>query len=473
LSRIGLSANYFGVTIQRIIGDKQKQRKKETIMVKTARLVLLLLSATLALGVASASAQNAVVKEFIQFPGGGQGLYWVPDSGPVSNVAFLVIHRTSDFLRHVSTQELPQRGYSVLGMNARFRNNEADVNWELIALDVRSGVRYLRSQPGIATVILIGHSGGGPTTSYYQAVAENGLTYCQGPNKLSPCSSEQLSGFEASDKADAIVFMDAHPSNTITTLRALNGAVRSEDNPEHTAAFLDPFSIKNGFNPNGDSVFSEQFVNRYSEAQSRRLNRLIHEALRARTRIEKGKHFPTDDDAFVFYRNNARLSNFSTGVHGRTFNPAQLLKNNGTVAAGQIVQTVRAPDPGQKEADATFDGVKFLTLTSFLSANAIRSTHSLNEDEIDWCSSNNSVPCAVASISVPILVMAMQGHYFIRDGEYIYETAASMDKEFIVVEGANHGLGPCDPCAALHNADYSNARTNMFNYIDDWVSARF
>jgi hypothetical protein len=192
-------------------------------------------------------------------------------------------------------------------------------------------------------------------------------------------------------------------------------------------------------------------------------------------KIEDGQFFPTDDDAFIFYRTNARLSNFSTGVHGSTLNPAQLLKNDATVVNGQIVTTVRVPDPSRREADATFDGVKFLTLNSFLSANAIWSTHSLNENEIDWCSSNNSVPCAVASFSpdLPILVMAMQGHYFIRDGEYIYETAASVDKEFIVVEGANHGLGPCGPCAALHNADYSNARTNMFNYIDNWVSARF
>jgi hypothetical protein len=66
------------------------------------------------------------------------------------------------------------------------------------------------------------------------------------------------------------------------------------------------------------------------------------------------------------------------------------------------------------------------------------------------------------------------GHYFIRDGEYIYETSASADKKFIVLEGANHGLGPCAPCAALHNsADYSQARINLFNFIRNWVSDRY
>jgi pimeloyl-ACP methyl ester carboxylesterase len=419
-----------------------------------------------------AQAPTPMMKQFSQFPGGGQGLYWVPSSGPISHIAFLAIHRTGDYLAHPSTQELPRRGFSVLGMNSRFKNNEADVNWELIALDVRAGVRFLRSQPGITTVILIGHSGGGPTTSYYQAVAENGPGYCQGPNKLSECSSSQLAGFTPADKADGIVFLDAHPSNTITTLRALNAAVKEESRPDRLDEDLDPFNPKNGFNPDGDSIFSSNFVEEYSIAQSRRMNNLIAEALHIRASIAAGQHVPTDDDAFIFYRTAARLSNFSTGVHCCTLEPRKLLKNDGTIDASQIVRTVRAPDPGVREEDASFAGTKFLTLTSFLSANAIRSTHSL--DDIDWCSSNNSVPCAVPRISVPILVMAMQGHYFIRDGEHIYESAASLDKEFVVVQGANHGLSPCTPCSELHGgADFSNARINLFNYVRDWVSARF
>jgi pimeloyl-ACP methyl ester carboxylesterase len=425
-------------------------------------------------GSSQSLAQTPMMKQFSQFPGGAQGLYWVPSSGPISHIAFLAIHRTSDYLAHVSTQELPRRGFSVLGMNSRFKNNEADVDWELIALDVRAGVRFLRQQPGVTKVILIGHSGGGPTTSYYQAVAENGPGYCQGANKLSPCSDQQLAGFTPADRADGIVFLDAHPSNTITTLRALNGAVQNEKNPQNVRPNLDPFSENNGFNPNGDSVYSDNFVDRYSRAQSSRMNDLIIQAIGIKNAIEADKHFPADDDAFIFYRDSARLSNFSTGVHGSTVNPADLLKNDGTIETGKIVKTVRAPDPGQREEDESFAGVKFLTVTSFLSANAIFSTHSLNENEIDWCSSNNSVPCAVRRISVPILVVAMQGHYFIRDGEYIYETSASSDKKFIVLEGANHGLGPCAPCSMLHGgADYSRARINLFDYIGNWVNDRY
>ena len=41
-------------------------------------------------------------------------------------------------------------------------------------LDVKAAFDYAKSQPGITKVILLGHSGGSPVMSLYQAVAENG-----------------------------------------------------------------------------------------------------------------------------------------------------------------------------------------------------------------------------------------------------------------------------------------------------------
>jgi hypothetical protein len=138
--------------------------------------------------------------------------------------------------------------------------------------------------------------------------------------------------------------------------------------------------------------------------------------------------------------------------------------------APQIVHTVRVPNPGIRDDDEDETEFENLSITSFLSANAIQSKHSLDESKIDWCSTNNSTPCAVAQISVPILVLAMQGHYFIRDGEFIYESSASMKKEFLVVQGATHGLGNCNDC---DGAPYSNVRANIFDYVFAWANAHF
>ena len=245
--------------------------------------------AGLALSATSASAQSN--PRFVPL-GAAKGALYVPDTGPAPHVAFLAVHRTSNFMTHVSTAELPKRGFMVLGINPRSDNNEAAVNWEDIALDVRAGVRFLRAQPGITTVILIGHSGGGPTTSYYQAVAENGPAYCQGSNKLVECDSTRLAGFTAADKADGIIFMDAHPGNTANTLRSLNASVKKEEADSHIDKSLDPFSVRNGFNPNGNSVYSQSFQYKYFKEQSKRMNDLIKKALEIRSKMQSGQVCP-------------------------------------------------------------------------------------------------------------------------------------------------------------------------------------
>jgi hypothetical protein len=93
-------------------------------------------------------------------------------------------------------------------------------------------------------------------------------------------------------------------------------------------------------------------------------------------------------------------------------------------------------------------------------------------DDIDWCSSNNSTPCALKSVTIPLLVTAMGGHYFVRDNEIHYEAAASKDKDFIVVEGATHGIQPCRACEKTPG-QFGNATKNFFDYVSRWIRERY
>src|SRR5262249_32621814 len=97
-----------------------------------------------------------------------------PDSGPAPHIAFLVSHRPGNNLNNIACRELAKRGFLVLCWNTRFVNNEAAVRWEDIAFDVKTTVDYVRKIPGITKVVLLGHSGGSPLMSYYEAVAEAG-----------------------------------------------------------------------------------------------------------------------------------------------------------------------------------------------------------------------------------------------------------------------------------------------------------
>jgi pimeloyl-ACP methyl ester carboxylesterase len=422
------------------------------------------LGKALTLAIALCAATSSVVFAqsnplYIQFtPSAVKGALYKPDGGQPPHVAVLLIHRTGNFLSHIATGELARRGFLVLAMNPRSDNNEAAVHFEENALDIKSGIDFLRRQPGITKVLLLGHSGGGPATSFYQAVAEKGPSYCQGPGKLVECDNS-LAGLP---RADGLVLVDAHPGVSVNGLRSLNPAVVDERDPRKIDLALDPFNPANGYDSK-QPHYTDQFRQQYFRAQAARMNHLID--------LARGALKTRDDDVFLVVRGEgARLMELDPSIHHSTVKPRKLLKNDGTVVT-QIVESVRAIGRGSEAQNASFStGTRLLTARSFLSANAIRAHDSM--DDIDWCSSNNSTPCALAAVSVPLLVTAMGAHYFIRDNEIHYEMAASADKDFVVIEGATHGIRPCTACERTPG-QYANSARNFFDYVQRWINARF
>ncbi len=405
-------------------------------------------------------------------PGNGtKGVLWTPASGERSHVAILLMHRTSNLLGR--GEEWGRRGITALCMNPRFDNNEAAVRWEEIALDVGMGVDYLRKQPGITKVILQGGSGGGPTMTFYQAIAENGPSYGQDAARLMPCS-DAVAGLTP---ADGIILVDAHPGNPANGLRSINPAVLDESRPNLIDPELDPFNPANGYNEHGNSDYPEAFKERYFVAQAERMNRLIDAALEKWRAIEQGKGTYPDDDVFIVPRGQgARMMQLDVRVHHSSVAPRPVLKNDGSVVV-EVAESVRRPSPQLRELNASFGnpggeegGTRLLTVRSFLSANATRATHAM--DGIDWTSTNNSTMCAVRSVSVPLLVTTMGAHYFIRDNELIYEAAASADKDFIMIEGATHVGAPAVACESFPG-QYGNANRNRYDYMQRWLESRF
>jgi hypothetical protein len=326
---------------------------------------------------------------------------------------------------------------------------------------------------------LFGHSGGGPTVSFYQAVAENGIGYCTNPKRLTTCDASLAN----LPPADGIVFADSHPGNPVNVLRGLNPAVLNENDPPAAGAdaSLDPFDPKNGYNPAGKSHYTADFQKRYFAAQSKRMNDLIDRSLAKLQLMKDGTYGYPDDDIIVIPRGgnpgsgpgaSAGLFMLDPSIAGvmSTARPEKLLRNDGTIVR-QVVNSVYTPDPKLKQLHYTFDnGTKILSIRSFLSANAVRSTNAL--DGIDDCSSNNSTTCAVQSIAVPELFAAMGAHYFVRDVEHEYDLAASKDKEYIVIEGATHFFTPCTACETTPG-QYSNTMKNLFDYVRDWINKRY
>ena len=409
--------------------------------------------------------------EFITLRPVSAALY-MPDSGPEPHVAFLVAHRTGNSLDNIACRELSKRGFMALCWNTRFVNNETEVRWEELALDVKTAVDFARDQPGIERVILLGHSGGSPLMSFYQAVAEKGTSYCRGPHKLVQCG-EELAGLTP---ADAMVYPDAHPGNGVQALHGLNPSLSIVEGKVVIDSTLDPFDPANGFNPNGASHYSDEFRDRYYRAQSWVMNARVAEVEALRNRIESGEHvFPDEDIVLVPFdaqAGAARLDAYDPSIPETmsTAQPRKFLRNDGTIVP-QVTRSVALPKPQQAEVNRTFNGgVKILTTQSFLSANAVRSTHAM--EGIDHCSTNASTNCAVANISAPTLIAAMGAYNHIRFQEIMYEESPAEDKDFVVIEGARHGYTPCTACETTRG-QYANSLENLFDYIAEWANARF
>jgi len=428
-----------------------------------------MLSLTFLTVVSSSFAQTNPV--FVQL-GQAKGAVYKPDSGPQLQIGILVMHREANYMNNIACREFSSRGFVVLCMNSRFENNEALVDWELIPLDVAQGVNHLKNVQKVNKVILYGNSGGGVTMSFYQAVAENGPSVCQGANKLVQCGNN-LAGVPP---ADGIILSDGHPGNPILRLRSINPAVNNEKNPDRLNPRLDPFDHKNGYNPAGPSHYSEEFKARYFKAQAERMNGLIDDALELLQRIEAGKYIYTDDAPFNIPKfDAARLLSLDPSIRHTTLFPEKLLKNDGSIEM-QIVESIAPSRPELKEANQTFSegSREGLTVRSFLSSNAIRAANSMDEMQIDLCSSNNSTPCMLQQVSVPLLAAANQASFqnLIQEVEINYLYAKSADKDFIVVEGATTGVTPCTNCVNPATS-YANVTKNFFDYAAKWINDRF
>src|SRR3989441_8045120 len=356
--------------------------------------------------------------EFIALGRVSAALY-KPDRGPAPHIAFVIGHRTANYLNHIGCRELSSRGFLALCFNTRFQNNETQVRWEETPLDVKAAVEFVRRQPGITKVVLFGHSGGGPLMSFYQAVAENGPAYCQKPVRLVKCGDD-LRGLLP---ADAIVFADAHAGNPVQALRSLNPSVTITEGKRQVDPALDPFDEKNGYNPKGPSSYSKAFQERYFAAQAKRMNELIDRATAIQERIRKGDYpYPDDDIVLIPSGGNpgagaggdAKLATLDPAIADlqSTARPEKLLRNDGSIIR-QIVKSVAVAEPGMARTNRAFDtGTKIFTLKSFLSANAMRATNA--NGGVDYCFHDKTTTRPGESILVPVLIAAMGAYPVIR-----------------------------------------------------------
>lgn len=388
-----------------------------------------------------------------------------------SRICVLVMHSDEDYLAFMTGPELAKRGFRVLCTNVM--SKEGVIYSQINKMSsVRGAIEFLRKQPEIEKIVLMGHSGGATLMTAYQNIAENGVEVFKGPEKLVPYPSD-----EEYPPADGIMLLDANWGNAAMQLFSLDPAVTDETSGMKLDSELNLFDPEKGFDPAG-STFSQEFIRKYQKAQSARNNRLIDRALERLELIEKGEGLYSDDEPLVIpgsaqsFMNN-KLYAQDTRLMAHTKEPHLLLHPDGTETV-EIVPSIRVAENPKSLTHSLWEGGRVLSVKSFLTSYAVRTEEDFGYDEsgvwgIDWSSSYCCPPGNVVGIKAPLLVMGMTGGWEFLASETIYNQATTEDKTIAFVEGATHKFNPAKHCEKTPGQFGDTVKT-IHDYVAKWLT---
>lgn len=180
-------------------------------------------------------------------------------------------HPRGDFSCHFLIPLMLEAGIAGFGGQTRTMGNDANCVHEELLADIAGQIRYLRAT-GFETVILLGNSGGGSLSTFYQAMAVT-----QPPDRLTDTAAGDPYDLNALDlpPADALILMGAHVGEGLFMLDNIDPSVTDENDPLSCDPSLDMFEPANGYRAAPESSsYSREFITRYRKAQRSRCARL-------------------------------------------------------------------------------------------------------------------------------------------------------------------------------------------------------
>lgn len=210
-----------------------------------------------------------------------EGQFLIP-KGVESKTLFIFMHPSSTLNLLPMPKALAEAGMHVLCAASRYPKNDSALIMEKAAIDMGAWVKFAREQAGYETVILVGWSGGGSLSVFYQAQAESPtITHTPAGDPVDLVGA----GLQP---ADAIILIAAHMSRAETLTEWMDPSVRNELDPDDRELELDIYSENCPHQP----PFDEEFVARFREAQIARNRRITAwcqeklETLRKRKSVE-------------------------------------------------------------------------------------------------------------------------------------------------------------------------------------------
>jgi dienelactone hydrolase len=295
---------------------------------------------------------------------------------------------------------MARAGHHIAYVNTRYRGIDSSLMMENVLVDLGASINHLKQRYGYSRTVLLGWSGGGSVSLFYQEQAVHpSITETPAGD---PLDVERLSTLAP---ADAVIVMAAHTSRHQVLTDALDPSIVDEADLTKRNAEFDLYDARNPNQP----PYDRDYLTRFRNAQVVR-NRKITGWVLNTLEDMRASGRPGDERGFV--------------VHGTCADPRWL---DATIDPnGREPGTCWLGDP--RTVNMSPVGLaRFSTLRSWLSQ------WSIDHARGDGCR-------AAASLKVPILVVSNGADDICvpSHAEEIFAAVPHADKQLVEIAGATH-----------------------------------
>jgi pimeloyl-ACP methyl ester carboxylesterase len=224
-------------------------------------------------------------------------------AGRASRTVYVFMHPTSTLQLLPMPTALADLGLHVLCAASRYPKNDSALIMEKVAIDLGRWLDFARGELGYEKVVLVGWSGGGSLSLFYQAQAEN-------PTITHTPAGDEVDLTQARLKpADGVIFIAAHLSRAETLTEWLDPSVTNELDPDERDLSLDIYSPECPVQP----PYPAEFVARFRAAQIARNRKITAWCMDMLERLRK-RGGPEQERAFVVHRTMCDVRWFDTSI---------------------------------------------------------------------------------------------------------------------------------------------------------------
>lgn len=317
-----------------------------------------------------------------------------------STTLLVFMHPVGGGMYLPAVRALARAGHHVLYANSRYRGADYALIMEKVAKDLGETIVDARDRLGYTNIVLVGWSGGGSLSMWYQALAEagKGITDTAAGDPFEVAADRMPA-------VDAVIMMAAHVSRHQIFTEWLDPSITDESEPHVRTTELNLYDLANPNQP----PYSADFLATFAAAQVAR-NRRITAWVKDRLSTIRASEAPSSEFAFT--------------VHGTMADPRWL--DPAVEPSDRKPGVCYLGDP-KVVNDGPIGLARFSTLRSWLS---------------QW--SYDDARCdAVASgpgVSVPVLVVGNSADDACTPShtQRLFDSVTHDRKQLHVVQGATH-----------------------------------